>query len=986
MADDLIQIPGYEMKRELGEGGMARVFLATQLSLGREVAIKVLRNELAAGAEDFKKRFLHEGQMLAKLVHNNIVAIYDIANRDDVSYMAMEYLKGGTLTDRIKIGLTLEEVLRFTTQIAMALDLAHRNNIVHRDLKPSNIMFRDELTPVLTDFGIARKTDSEHRLTKTGMVVGTPYYMSPEQITGREIDGRSDIYSLGIMFYELLVGELPFRAEEPLALAMQHVQEPPPPLPADMKDLQPLMDGLLAKKADDRFQTMPEFVGAVKELVLNDATFAARLSSDTRIFDSEQLTDPAFKSGARTGRTGRLKSRSTGQRQARTGGATSVLRSGEQPVRRRGWALPAVAVLLIAALGVGGFLVMNGDGGLELSEQDQALIADLLNKANAHLTLGETEKAVARLEEVIAITDRHPEAQKLADQIATTFHLDASVLVRRGSLDEARALIDRGLALAPEHPALSELSQDLEVRIATAERQAEIQRLLAAGETAEAEGRLIEPTGDNAYETFQAVRALDRANQAAIDGLQRIEDSLIQSAQAALAAGRLAEAERIGIAARERFGNSNTINGILQTVSDRLRRMDEQEQIDGLLAAAQEQLDRGRYVTPPGDNALESYLAVLQLRPTQPGATQGLQLVAAHFLTEARTAFDAGDFSQSAEAASFGLRALPDDPRLLEIQRQATSRLDAKARQLEQDLQRAERLVSEGQFLSGPDGGARAAYEQVVASSPGNLRARAALARLPDQVYMAATQLQRDGNFVAASGLLQEATRAYPEDARFTDLLTDVEQQLSQQQRRLRLDQLLAESARLVAIRPVTRASFDQALDAISAILADYEDNVAAPAQLAELAAALADEADRLSSQGNFDAALRLLDHGLGRLTDNNRLLTARTAIVDQRERQLEEERRALLARMGQLAIDAKPWGEVLEIRDAEGNRTELPPDATTPLVVSLLEGEYSVLVRAAAGGGERRLDVSVQRQDLVMARADFEGMSADAYFERSGW
>ncbi len=197
-----IEIPGYDLDREVGSGGMARVYLGTQTALQRQVALKVLRGSLAG--EEFQTRFLHEGRLLARLNHPNIVAIHDIGQVGDRSYMAMEYLDGGTLSDKMKEGLSVAKVIRICTQIAHALHLSHSHSIVHRDLKPSNIMFRDDITPVLTDFGIARKTDAENRLTKTGMVVGTPYYMSPEQISGKDIDGRADLYSLGIMLYELL--------------------------------------------------------------------------------------------------------------------------------------------------------------------------------------------------------------------------------------------------------------------------------------------------------------------------------------------------------------------------------------------------------------------------------------------------------------------------------------------------------------------------------------------------------------------------------------------------------------------------------------------------------------------------------------------------------------------------------------------------------------------------------------------------------------
>ena len=224
-------IPGYELIRELGIGGMATVYLAIQRSLDRKVAIKVMKRNID-DLEKFERRFLMEGRTMAKLPHRNIVAVYDIVKNEDVTYIAMELLDGGTLSDRMKAGLSMGDAISIVVQVAQALQFAHEHGIVHRDLKPANIMFRDAHTPVLTDFGIAKQQDaSATRLTQTGMLVGTPTYMSPEQINALEVDGRSDLYSLGVLFYELLTGAPPFVADTPIAVLMAHLTTPAPPLP-----------------------------------------------------------------------------------------------------------------------------------------------------------------------------------------------------------------------------------------------------------------------------------------------------------------------------------------------------------------------------------------------------------------------------------------------------------------------------------------------------------------------------------------------------------------------------------------------------------------------------------------------------------------------------------------------------------------------------------------------------------------------------------
>jgi serine/threonine-protein kinase PpkA len=289
-----IQIPGYELIRELGVGGMATVHLAVQSSLDRKVALKVMRRNID-DLEKFEKRFLVEGRTLAKLPHRNIVAVYDIVKSDTATYISMEYLEGGTLNDHMAAGLSLGEAVAIVVQIAGALQFAHDHNVVHRDLKPANIMFRDAATPVLTDFGIARQQDAQStRLTQTGMLVGTPTYMSPEQINALEVDGRSDLYSLGVMFYELLTGKPPFQGDSPIAVLMAHLTTPPPPLPATYSEFQPVMDRMMAKNRDERFSDLKEFTKALKAVVVNNETLWTRLQADPNQSSSEQLRALGF--------------------------------------------------------------------------------------------------------------------------------------------------------------------------------------------------------------------------------------------------------------------------------------------------------------------------------------------------------------------------------------------------------------------------------------------------------------------------------------------------------------------------------------------------------------------------------------------------------------------------------------------------------------------------------------------------------------------
>jgi serine/threonine protein kinase/tetratricopeptide (TPR) repeat protein len=238
-------IAGYRVERELGRGGMATVYLAEQLSLGRLVALKVLHPQYA-GDPAVAQRFLREGRVAASLQHRHIVAVHDVGRDGDRLYMALEYLPLGSIA---ALAGTMPEdaVLRCVCEIAGALDAAHRKGIVHRDVKPENILRHADGAFMLSDFGIAQIVDGGHALTREGHALGTPAYMSPEQWRDDLVDGRADLYSLGVVFHQMLTGETPFHAADAIALGMQHLNAPIPKLPPAHAQLQPLLDALLAK-------------------------------------------------------------------------------------------------------------------------------------------------------------------------------------------------------------------------------------------------------------------------------------------------------------------------------------------------------------------------------------------------------------------------------------------------------------------------------------------------------------------------------------------------------------------------------------------------------------------------------------------------------------------------------------------------------------------------------------------------------------------
>ena len=287
-----MEIPGYTIEKQIGRGGMARVYLALHHGLHRQVAIKVMNRQLDDDDTDFSDRFMREARIVANLTHQNIVTIYDVNKHDGYHYISMEYLPGGnTLGQKIKKGINIKEGLATIKQVAAALGYAHSKGIVHRDIKPENIMYREDGTAVLTDFGIARATMPSTKMTVTGMVIGTPHYMSPEQGQGQEVGPFSDIYSLGIVFYEILTGKVPYIADSSIAVLFKHITEPVPILQGELAIYQPVLDCMLAKTREQRYETCEQIIADINSIagggqadnaamiLINDATVLNKVNS-----------------------------------------------------------------------------------------------------------------------------------------------------------------------------------------------------------------------------------------------------------------------------------------------------------------------------------------------------------------------------------------------------------------------------------------------------------------------------------------------------------------------------------------------------------------------------------------------------------------------------------------------------------------------------------------------------------------------------------
>jgi serine/threonine protein kinase len=994
MASDSIQIPGYEILRPLGVGGMSTVYLALQRSLDRKVAVKVMRRTGDSDdAGQTEKRFLLEGRMLAKLPHRNIVAVYDIVSNEHLAYIAMEYLDGGVLSDRMRMGLSLAEAVSVIVQIANALEFAHKQGVVHRDLKPANIMFRDNGTPVLTDFGIARFQDaSAMRLTQTGMLVGTPSYMSPEQINGAAVDGRSDQYSLGILFYELLTGAPPFRAETSIAVLMAHLQQPVPPLPPEFISFQPILDRMLAKNRDDRYADMQAFVQELKTQ-LQSQTMQLRLQIDPNLSASEQLRALGFSISSQNASLPGLRQPSAQRaseppvrKDDRSGprGRTPLPPAFLSLLSRRGWiAVAAIAVVIALALGIWSF---SGESGL--SKDDRRAVSSFLDSARKRIEENKLVGADDSAAEFVRLAQqkdpRNAQAKALLDQIVQSLRDQAQQKLVGGKLDEASAIADQGLQLRPNDADFLAFKKSIEQARKTAQTKAQVQKLLNAAGDAEAKSRNF---GDenSAYSLLLKARGLAKDDPDVAKRLDAFVNSRLEPIRSDLRAGNPGAAAT-GMDELKLWLDGEPayvkLNGEIQSFA---QKQQTERKIADQLGIAQEQLRAGRLSEPGGNNAFETLETLKQLDGGNAQVGAFAKQLAAAFYAEAKKLDAAGSADRALDQLGLALKIYTNYADAQTLSDQIGQRLGQRRMQISAALGAAQQAIAEKRFVPPDANDARGALDTLLKLDPNNTLGKTLLDELPQRIADSANDRARNKDAAGAAALVKAAQKAFPQDATFAALAQKFDAQVRTEKAarlaadaRDRVNKILAltpptpELLRDAASNLATLASNDPDGSDLTALRKRYLDLVSARLQVAQ-------------SASEFDALAAPLKDFAATLKGDANFTSLTQGLAAQRTRIAAAEKARLDAERGELVLNAAPWGKVESVLDANGQAVELPADRSTPLIVSVVAGTYKITFSHPQAAQPVQITAVVEAKKRVLANTTF-ALSSQGYFQRAGW
>jgi len=595
----------------------------------------------------FAVRFKREARIVAQLNHASIVPVFEVGEHESCHYLSMEYLSGGDLKRRIldgERGISL--ALNVCTALSAALDVAHRKGFVHRDIKPENILFREDGTPVLTDFGIARALDGGQSMTLAGMLVGTPDYMSPEQVKGLQLDGRSDLYSLGIVFYEILTGTVPFKADSTLSVALKQVGEPLPPLPAEYADYQEFLDCLTAKDREERFACGAEVIRALR--VIGNGRVVRNRPSVQALAVAE-VADTQIPAATRPPATETLVSQPT-------------LARRPVAVEEQSETTPAMRP--------------PESGPARSSPEPEAPVSPRQASGSPASAVGQLANQIAKIAQPLSASAAALAALAVGVTLIISglhrgFHSSANIAANRVPQAATATRPDAG----GQQPATSTESP---------------QPALASG---------LPPQNAPAVQTPPSQTLTSNATASEIPAPQTPTPT--SAAQGPMSDGAAAtppaeDAQGEGVARRKRLAESRRQRKaeeaqLVAQHAAELQAAQMQAQVQALLVAAKSEYTAGALWQPSGANAADSYRDILKMQPENAEALAGAQRVANVLAAEAGQTESVGDI-YTAKLLIDQIQSLqPSHPKLTELQARL-QQLQAKPAVLEsRDRERLER-------------------------------------------------------------------------------------------------------------------------------------------------------------------------------------------------------------------------------------------------------------------------------------------------------
>lgn len=679
-----VQIPGYKIKAVLGKGGMATVYLAVQEIFEREVALKVMLPSLAEDPS-FGQRFLREARIVSQLVHPNIITVFDVGVHDKHYYLSMEHIAGPDLKQACA-KLTLLQKLAVIEDVARALDFAGSKGYVHRDIKPENILLRSASgDAVLMDFGIARAAETDLSFTQTGTSLGTPHYMSPEQAKGLGVDHRSDLYSLGVVLYYLLMESVPYPGDSAVAIGVKHITEPVPVLPPYLQLLNPCLGKLMAKQPQQRYQYASELIDDLQQLdhkkLLKQyankhkykAPQAAQASSqptvihhaETRI---EVAPDAVAALSARSSSLAQIW-QSHHRLGVKVGAILAVMLlvllfwpGEEHAVESNDGQVTAEPVP--AAPSASEALREQHDESFEPQPRQKNSIADRLSAGFSGLTQrltqqqGDLSQQVTQLRERMAQGDPNGRLQQQLNGLADQQFSELEELFERDELEQAQSKLRLLAQVFPDFPQ----------RLQSFERRLDSSDLLSIYERKARQrmdqGQYLEPEEDSAEHYYFAMLEIDPKLPAAHNGLVEMAKKATKRAEQDLQAGNWQAAQEVV----DRLLALDPNHRASLRLQENITRIQELEpSIEQHLARAEGHLSAGNLYSPGDENAYAYLQKVLSLQRQHRGALQALERVHNALVENVFAMAERGDHQLAEDAIATARRARGNDGHLQQL-------------------------------------------------------------------------------------------------------------------------------------------------------------------------------------------------------------------------------------------------------------------------------------------------------------------------------